>query len=136
MFCHNWCIMRSIHCTDIILNFLFRFYPLHQYFKSSLMTTTVTVTTPCMSCLVGDAGSPHSRATVAVQRNRCGGVSINTSLLISLNPFFCAACQNDLDHHRRSGTITIYDCNQLFFHYDLLKFAFILNQDYHFGEFR
>ena len=49
---------------------------------------------------------------------------------------FYTACQNDLDHHRRSGTITIYDCNQLFFYYDLLKFAFILNQDYHFGEFR
>ncbi|KAG5347990.1 KPYK kinase, partial [Acromyrmex charruanus] len=41
-----------------------------------------------MSCLVGDAGSPHSRATVAVQRNRCSGVTINTSLLISVNPFF------------------------------------------------
>ncbi|KAG5315234.1 KPYK kinase, partial [Acromyrmex insinuator] len=82
--------MRSIHCTDIILNFLLRFCPLHQYFKPSLMTTTVIATTPCMSCLVGDAGSPHSRATVAIQRNRCSGVTINTSLLISLNPFFCA----------------------------------------------
>lgn len=83
---------RPMHrVVGAVCDFSFLVRPLCRYLRVSSTATAVTETTPyTSSCLVGDTGSPHSRATTARRRSRRGGVTANAPLLISVFRFFFA----------------------------------------------
>lgn len=115
-----------MYYTGIVFNFSFRIRPLYRYFRVS-STTTATVTTPYSSSrLVGDVGSPFSRAT-AVRKSRCSGVTANASLLISVFRFFFAQPDKMVWITADDQVWSLYDRDRAFLLcYDLLQFAFIL----------
>lgn len=121
---------RPMHrVVGAVCDFSFLVRPPCRYLRVS--STATAVTTPrTSSCLVGDAGSPHSRATAAaIRRSRHGGVIANAPLLISVFRFFFAqpAKMVWITADDQVPSLIVIDLFFSFCH-DLLKlFAFTLN---------